>query len=154
MRKPPGTETGSATQVEILLVSTNEADHASLDNILREPGADAETNSGWIVYRVGSVAAALETIGNKGVAIVISECDSFPDQWRTVLESISVLPDPPLLIVASRLADDHLWAEALNLGAWDVLPKPFQKQEVIRVLASAWRHWQYRRDLPKGRNTA
>ena len=31
----------------------------------------------------------------------------------------------PLVIVASHLADDQLWAEALNLGAHDVLAKPF-----------------------------
>jgi CheY-like chemotaxis protein len=39
-------------------------------------------------------------------------------------------PDPPMLIVTSRLADDYLWAEALNLGAYDVLAKPFDASEV------------------------
>jgi len=45
------------------------------------------------------------------------------------------------LIVASRLADDRLWAEALNLGAWDVLAKPFDRREVFRSVKSAWQHW-------------
>jgi FixJ family two-component response regulator len=45
------------------------------------------------------------------------------------------------LIVASRLADERLWAEALNLGAWDVLAKPFNHIEVIRSVKSAWQHW-------------
>jgi FixJ family two-component response regulator len=48
------------------------------------------------------------------------------------------------LIVASRLADDHLWAEALNLGAWDVLAKPFDRREVFRSVKSAWQHWHNR----------
>jgi FixJ family two-component response regulator len=43
--------------------------------------------------------------------------------------------------VTSRLADEYLWAEALNLGAYDVLAKPFDTSEVMRVVASAWRHW-------------
>ena len=51
------------------------------------------------------------------------------------------LPDPPVLIVTSRLADEYLWAEALNLGAYDVLVKPFDASEAVRVLDSAWRHW-------------
>ena len=46
--------------------------------------------------------------------------------------------DPPLLIVTSRFADERLWAEALNVGAYDVLAKPFERDEVNRVLTSAW----------------
>jgi len=57
-----------------------------------------------------------------------------------VLAETLNLSDPPLLIVASRLADEYLWAEALNLGAYDVLAKPFDADEVVRVLRSAWFH--------------
>ncbi len=66
-----------------------------------------------------------------------------------MLEYFSRLPDPPLLIVTSRLADEYLWAEALNLGAWDVLAKPFDREEVSRVLGFAWRHWQDRHGIHK-----
>jgi DNA-binding NtrC family response regulator len=38
------------------------------------------------------------------------------------------------------LADEHLWAEALNLGAYDVLAKPFDPTEVVRTLSQAWLH--------------
>jgi DNA-binding response OmpR family regulator len=47
-------------------------------------------------------------------------------------------------MVTSRLADERLWAEALNLGAYDVLAKPFDGREVIRILSLAWQHWQDR----------
>jgi hypothetical protein len=43
------------------------------------------------------------------------------------------------MIVMSRLADAHLWAEALNLGAYDVLvKKALDRTEVTRVLSLAW----------------
>jgi DNA-binding response OmpR family regulator len=61
-----------------------------------------------------------------------------------MLEHISCLPDPPFLIVTSRLADEQLWAEALNVGAYDVLAKPFDATEVMRTVSSAWQHWQGR----------
>ena len=57
-----------------------------------------------------------------------------------ILENILLLPDPPVLIVTSP-ADEYLWAEALNVGAYDVLVKPFDASEVVRVLDSAWGHW-------------
>ena len=58
-----------------------------------------------------------------------------------MLEQVTILPDPPSLIVTSRLADERLWAEALNLGAYDVLAKPFPPTEAMRVIGAAWRAW-------------
>jgi hypothetical protein len=56
-------------------------------------------------------------------------------------EAAQLLPSP-FLIVTCRLADEHLWAEALNVGAYDVLAKPFDAPEVIRVVSLAWLHWK------------
>lgn len=61
-----------------------------------------------------------------------------------LLEQISLFPDPPLLIVTSRLADERLWAEAVNLGAWDVLAQPFDAEETTRIIGFAWLHWRDR----------
>jgi DNA-binding response OmpR family regulator len=75
------------------------------------------------------------------IAVVLCERDLPSGTWIDLLESLRSLPDPPSLIVASRLADERLWAEALNLGAWDVLAKPFDRREVFRSVKSAWQHW-------------
>jgi DNA-binding response OmpR family regulator len=64
-----------------------------------------------------------------------------PGSWKDVLDQATILPDPPPLIVTSRLVDEHLWAEALNLGAFDVLAKPFDRTEAMRVVGAAWRAW-------------
>ena len=40
------------------------------------------------------------------------------------------------LVVASRHADERLWAEVLNLGGIDVLETPFEEEEVERVICS------------------
>jgi DNA-binding response OmpR family regulator len=61
-----------------------------------------------------------------------------------VLAHITPLPRPPFVIVTSRLADDELWSEALNLGAYDVLAKPFEATEVTRIVSLAWLHWSDR----------
>ena len=56
-------------------------------------------------------------------------------------------PKSPLVIVTSPDADDHLWAEALNLGASDVLAKPFDRGEVTRALFIAVLNWQSKYEL-------
>jgi DNA-binding response OmpR family regulator len=72
-----------------------------------------------------------------GTCVIFCE-HSLPDgSWTRILEVIEDCSAPPLLIVTSRLADDRLWAEVLNLGGFDVLAKPFNEREVRHVLASA-----------------
>jgi hypothetical protein len=44
--------------------------------------------------------------------------------------------------VFSRLADESLWAQVLNLGGFDVLMTPFEAEEVLRVTFAAWSHWK------------
>ena len=74
----------------------------------------------------------------KAVSVVITEHDLAVYNWKDVVNAIDGLREPPLLIVISRLADDSLWAEALNLGVYDVLAKPLVQAEVVRALTSAW----------------
>ena len=74
----------------------------------------------------------------KAVSVVITERDLAVGNWKDVLKVMHGLREPPLLVVISRLADNNLWAEALNLGVYDVLAKPLVPEEVVRVLTSAW----------------
>ncbi|HLK47457.1 MAG TPA: hypothetical protein VKT49_04945, partial [Bryobacteraceae bacterium] len=62
--------------------------------------------------------------------------------WKRALQDLRRLSRPPQLVVTSRLADELLWAEALNWGAYDVLAEPFDRDEVMRVVASARRHFE------------
>lgn len=71
---------------------------------------------------------------------MICERDLPDASWTDLLEQAAALPEPPYIIVTSRHADDRLWAEALNLGAYDVLAKPFDAGEVIRIVSLAWLH--------------
>ena len=147
MKKPPGTETSSVSTVAVLCVSPSDADHAALRKILQQATLNVDMDCRWVLYSASTVSLTSKALSEREVPIVISEENLFGATWQTILQCISLLPDPPLLIVASRLADERLWAEALNLGAWDVLVKPFDTQEVIRAVASAWRHWQDHREL-------
>ena len=67
-------------------------------------------------------------------------CDAtLPDtDWKEVLGEAASLSNAPRVIVISRLADESLWAEVLNLGGYDVLPTPLVEDEVTRVVWLAW----------------
>ena len=126
--------TKSAGLLKILSVSPLQNDHASLQSIVGR--------FTWLLLKADSFPAALAILGQHDISVVLCERDLMPGRWADVLNGLNHLPHPPSLIVTSRLADDQLWAEALNLGTWDVLAKPFDLTEVTRVLSSAWLHWR------------
>lgn len=94
-----------------------------------------------MVLNAQTLVSALALLLQHDVAVVLCERELLPGTYIDLLEYIIVKPNAPSLIVASRLADERLWAEALNLGAWDVLAKPFDRGEVLRSVESGWQHW-------------
>ena len=98
--------------------------------------------AGWQLFTVRERRRAMRYLARNSVHVIIAEKD-LPDwNWKTVLGDIRLLASPPQLIVTSRDADEQLWAEALNVGAYDVLAQPFNRDEVERVVASARRHFE------------
>lgn len=137
-RDHPPPEAAALSQPEdvatLVSISPFEEDHAFLQNIF--------DHSQWQFHAVRCAREALAVARKKLVAVVICE-EHLPDgNWRGMLAELTSLPHAPLLIVTARLADDRLWAEVLNLGAYDLLMKPFDRIEVVRVVNLAWRHWK------------
>ena len=90
---------------------------------------------------------AFALLNTERVAVIICE-RSLPDgEWKDLLDKLAPLSVPPCLIVTSRAADEWLWAEVLNLGGYDVLAKPFDAEEVSRVVTLASRSWERVRTL-------
>ena len=133
-------------RVSILLVSPLEADHASLRQIL--------DHSAWRLMEAFSCDEANRLLSAHNIPVII--CARYlPDgDWKSMLQWVFEGPDPARLIVCSRLADDRLWAEVLNLGCYDLLVTPFVPEEVFRVCFLAWDTWQREREhgiVPRGR---
>jgi DNA-binding response OmpR family regulator len=127
-----------AEAIKILSISPSEGDYISLNALLNRPDRCAKTESEWIVLAASTLQEGLARLRDNGISVVLSECNLPLGTWKDILAELQPMPDPPMLLVTSRLADEHLWAEALNLGAYDVLTKPFDQEELIRVLSSAW----------------
>jgi DNA-binding response OmpR family regulator len=135
----------------VLSVCTDDVDRVSLEHILHESAWSVYTNSDWNLIATFTLASAFSILQETPVAILLCDSDLCPGAWREMLDHISLLSDPPLLIVTGRLADERLWAEALNLGAYDVLSKPYDSAEVSRIIGLAWLHWLERHGVHRRR---
>ena len=119
--------------ITLLAVSPNQEDRRSLESILDAPG--------WTIQGALSIREATRLMLEQPSLIV---CDKdLPDgTWRDVLRAAKALENPPPVVIAARSADRRLWAEVFNIGAFDILLKPFEKSEVTRVMSMAFRHLQ------------
>jgi DNA-binding NtrC family response regulator len=113
----------------VLVVSPDPADSSYLREILA--GLDCKLMS------ASDSSSATKFLRDGGFHVVIAERNLPDGDWLDVLSSVQSLALAPPLIVVSRFADEHLWAEVLNRSGFDVLPKPFVRTEVCRVMEHA-----------------
>ena len=129
-----------STGAKALLISPCAGDHDFLQSLF--------LTNGWNLLGAISLESARGLV--QKARVVVTEADLDPGTWKDVLALAEAIPAPPLLIVVSIHADEYLWVEALNLGAYDVIAKPFNTVEVTRVMSAAWNKWEHSAVQRKG----
>jgi DNA-binding NtrC family response regulator len=92
----------------------------------------------WRVQVVRNLRGMSEAVRTCSCGVVITDTRLSDGSWKDVLHSLEGLWNRPQLIVADRLASEALWAEVLNLGAYDLLALPFERTEIRCVVSRAW----------------
>ncbi len=126
--------------VRALVITASADDHAALREIFE--GAN------WRLDTVHTCDEAADYLGKHPAAVVICDGRLSDGDWRSVLDRVGNLLLRPNLIVTTRLVDETLWAEVLNLGGYDVLPQPLAADEVRRVVFLTW-HEHHRRQASR-----
>jgi DNA-binding NtrC family response regulator len=121
-------------RVHVIAVSTFESDHVVLAHIFG--------HTAWKLDSARSLReASLQLFAPRVTAappVILCDETLYDGNWKDLLVLTQELAHPHNFIVTSSQADDRLWAEVLNLGAYDVLQKPFRSQEVFRTIGLAW----------------
>jgi DNA-binding NtrC family response regulator len=122
------------TPAVVLVVTPFPDDQRLLQNIF--------SRSNWELRIVRTEREAAEILRNEPVPVVICE-NILPDGgWRGVADASQATGSRPRVLVTSRCADESLWCEVLDEGAYDCLSKPFRSDEVFRLVSLAWRSWR------------
>ena len=86
---------------------------------------------------VPSLRHARTRLRRQDYDVILTEA-ALPDgKWLDVLHLVRQSPRETEVIVTDPQADASFWAEALNLGAYDLLAQPFYEPEVRRILFNA-----------------
>lgn len=104
-------------------------------------------HTNWKLETAATCYDALRRLREMHPAVVVCE-HKLPDGgWQDLLNGVLEMPTPPNVIVTAPDADDLLWSDVLNRGGYDVLARPFDRAEVVRIISLAWMNWKqtYRR---------
>ena len=113
----------------ILFISGRHADAGRLSRMLHS--LPLELNHAESLQQARTMLAQAE------FDVILTE-STLPDgKWLDVLHLARECPQELEVIVTDPQADARFWAEALNLGAYDLLAQPFYEPEVRRILYNA-----------------
>ena len=89
------------------------------------------------VDHVETLQQAHAKLQQEDYGVILTEA-ALPDgNWPDALHLARQCQPEPEVIVTDPQADARFWAEALNLGAYDLLAQPFYEPEVRRILYNA-----------------
>jgi DNA-binding NtrC family response regulator len=120
-------------RLEVLTINNEGHDCASLQSIMR--------HTNWVFHCVPDLAKALAFLDKRFVPVIVCSKDLPDATWKDVLAAMARFPVPPKVLVYSHQADDAFWMEVLKSGAYDLLPVPFNAEEVLRLVSLACRQW-------------
>ena len=120
-------------KVELLTIRTPSRDYLSLRSIL--------FHTNWLVHWVADLYEATIFLEDHAVPVVVCPRDLPDATWGELLDAVRRLPNPPNVLVYSDEADQGFGIEVLNAGGYDLLPTPFQRDEVLRAISVACRAW-------------
>jgi DNA-binding NtrC family response regulator len=90
-----------------------------------------------VLDHAGSLQHARTLLRQADYDVILTEARIPDGCWKDALHLARECPRELEVIVTDAHADARLWAETLNLGAYDVLAQPFYQPEVRRILYNA-----------------
>ena len=83
---------------------------------------------------------ALQKISEQPYDIVVTDLKMPKTDGMELLRAVKRTSEQTQVILISAFGDETKWVESLGLGAYDFIPKPFKKQEILEVVRDALRH--------------
>ena len=123
------------TVITILAISPFEEDHARLREIF--------SHTNWKLYSAHTWREAFQVLERVDISLVICERECPEGNWRELFGRIEEQGNPVPFVVCSESPGLELWAEAINLGAFDVLAKPFDMVDVLRMVPASWQYYRH-----------
>jgi DNA-binding NtrC family response regulator len=119
-----------SVKIPIVLASSRDHDRASLEVAL--------SGTPWVPVPATNKQEVLESLHYAAVPIVL--CDAVFDRlpWRTMLRGVLRIRRRACMILLTDDSNPQLSTEVVRTGGFDLLTRPFEKEQVLATLISAY----------------
>ena len=132
--RPRSDKRTATSATSVLLAGSGDDDVASLRGILE--------HSRWTLVHATTWTAALGAQQESGFPIVLYDRDLSGVPWHEGVRLMMRAGHPPAVILLSNVADPYLWDKVVQAGGFDVLTRPFRREETLAMLDFAYTHWR------------
>jgi len=116
----------------LLVVTSRAEDVSELNEILRE--------TSWLLTDVSSLDDAIVKLKAVALPIIFYDRDAAGVCWQETIERLIAARQGACVVLISNVADQYLWEEVVQHGGFDLLSRPFRKDQVLSALAFAHAH--------------
>ena len=100
----------------------------------------------WTVSVVPSLTEAVAAMNADPAPLLVYDRDFDDVDWRTAIAQAVAQHPGICVLLASQVTDQYLWNEVVRHGGYDVVLKPFRREQLNRAVtfASNWMEWSAR----------
>jgi DNA-binding NtrC family response regulator len=118
--------------ISVLIITSRLKDEAELKELLQDTSWELEA-----VPQMEDAAAALKAAA---VPLLLFDGDTAGRHWREKMEAFAKLKRNACVILLTNVSDQYLWEEVVRHGGFDLLTRPFRKEQVLSTLLFAYAH--------------
>ncbi len=96
-------------------------------------------DSGWSIRESKAIVRLADAIDSAWMGVLLTDYTLPDGNWRTAMAVAKKVAFACETVVTSRIADERMWAEVLNLGAFDLIPQPIDPADALGLCTGAWR---------------
>jgi DNA-binding NtrC family response regulator len=121
-------------QVPVLLASARDSDRLAIEGVL------AATR--YMLVPTASLNQASNLLSHVVFPIILYDCGFQGGDWQPALGRLIGAWRSPSIVLLSETYSHDFWEESVCRGAFDVLVRPFQTDDVLAVLDFAYTNWK------------
>jgi FixJ family two-component response regulator len=101
---------------------------------------EALRGSPWTVRTAGDLPGTVSGLADATIPIVLYDRDLPGPSWQEAFEALASVRKQAALILLSNVSDPYLADEVVEHGGFDVLTRPFRREDVLTMLLFARSH--------------
>lgn len=119
-------------KIPLIIVTSRAEDVAELNALFHD--------TPWELAPAAALEDACAGLKAAAVPILLFDRDAAGPDWQPAMKSLILSRRNACIVLLSGVADQYLWEEVIHNGGFDLLTRPFRREQVLSALIFAYAH--------------